>query len=181
MRLALDTNVMAYVEGINGPSMKEAALELLQGLPRASVVLPVQTLGELFHVLVRKAGRSRASARSTVITWSDGYAVAETSTAAVLAAADLAVNHQLGIWDAVILSVAAEADCRLLLSEDMQDGFIWQGVTIANPICATQAPPLGRRARAPTITTLGCRLRSGLRQRAQRIGCGHQFLEQGDR
>jgi predicted nucleic acid-binding protein len=142
VRLALDTNIMAYVEGINGPSMKEAALELLQGLPRASVVLPVQTLGELFHVLVRKAGRSRASARSTVITWSDTFAVAETSTAALLAAADLAVNHQLGIWDAVILSVAEEADCRLLLSEDMQDGFIWQGVTIANPFAQPRHPLL---------------------------------------
>jgi predicted nucleic acid-binding protein len=142
VRLALDTNVMAYVEGINGPAMKKAALDLLQGVPRASVVLPVQTLGELFHVLVRKAGRSRASARSTVITWSDTFAVAETSTAAVLAAADLAVNHQLGIWDAVILSVAAEADCRLLLSEDMQDGFIWQGVTIANPFAHPRHPLL---------------------------------------
>jgi predicted nucleic acid-binding protein len=142
VRLALDTNVIAYAEGLNGPSMRKAALELLQGLPRASVVLPVQTLGELFQVLVRKAGRSRASARFTVITWSDGYAVAETSTAAVLAAADLAVNHQLGIWDAVILSVAAEAGCRLLLSEDMQNGFIWQGVTIANPFAHPRHPLL---------------------------------------
>lgn len=142
MRLALDTNVMAYVEGINGPAMKKAALDLLQGVPRASVVLPVQTLGELFHVLVRKAGRSRANARATVITWSDTFAVAETSTAALLAAADLAVNHQLGIWDAVVLSVAAEADCRLLLSEDMQDGFIWHGVTIANPFAHPRHPLL---------------------------------------
>jgi predicted nucleic acid-binding protein len=142
VRLALDTNVLACFEGINGPSMKKAATELLQSLPRASVVLPLQTLGELFHVLVRKAGRSRASARSTVITWSDAFAVAETSTAAVLAAADLAVNHQLGIWDAVIVSVAAEAGCRLLLSEDMQDGFIWQGVTIANPFAQLRHPLL---------------------------------------
>jgi predicted nucleic acid-binding protein len=142
VRLALDTNVMAYAEGLNGPSMRKAALELLRGLPRASVVLPVQTLGELFQVLVRKAGRSRASAHSTVISWSDGYAVAETSTAAVLAAADLAVNHQFGIWDAVIVSVAAEAGCRLLLSEDMQDGFLWQGVTIANPFAQPRHPLL---------------------------------------
>jgi predicted nucleic acid-binding protein len=140
--LALDTNVMAYAEGLNGPAMKRTALELLERLPQASVVLPVQTLGELFQVLVRKFGRSRASARSTVITWSDTFAVAETSTSAVLAAADLAVNHQLGIWDAVILSVAAEADCRLLLSEDMQDGFIWQGVTIANPFAHPGNPLL---------------------------------------
>lgn len=60
----------------------------------------------------------------------------------MLAAADLAVTHQLGIWDAVIVSAAAEADCNLLLSEDMQDGFIWQGVTIANPFARSKHPLL---------------------------------------
>jgi hypothetical protein len=35
----------------------------------------------------------------------------------MLAAADLATDHQLGLWDAVILSAASKAGCRLLLSE----------------------------------------------------------------
>jgi predicted nucleic acid-binding protein len=133
---------MAYAEGLNGPSMKTLALELVDGLPQASVVLPVQTIGELFQVLVGKAGSSRASARSAVLSWRNTFAVVETSTAAMLAAADLAVRHPPGIWDAVILAVAAEADCHLLLSEDLQDGFIWQGVTIANPLQNARHPLL---------------------------------------
>ncbi len=142
MRVALDTNVLAYAEGVNGLSMKRLALELVERLPQASVVLPVQTLGELFQVLVRKARRSPASARSAVVAWRDAFALSDTSTGVMLAAADLAVNHQLGIWDAVILSSAAEADCRLLLSEDMHEGFIWQGVTIANPFARSKHPLL---------------------------------------
>jgi prevent-host-death family protein len=31
------------------------------------------------------------------------------------------------------LSLAAESDCRLLLSEDLQDGFTWRGVSVTNP------------------------------------------------
>lgn len=142
MRVALDTNVLAYAEGVNGPSMKTLALALVGNLPQASVVLPVQTLGELFQVLVRKAGRSRPSARSAILSWRDAFSLFETSAGAMLAAADLAVTHQLGIWDAVIVSAAAEADCNLLLSEDMQDGFIWQGVTIANPFARSKHPLL---------------------------------------
>jgi predicted nucleic acid-binding protein len=142
VRVALDTNVLAYAEGVNGPSMKALALELVDGLPQSSVVLPVQTLGELFQVLVRKAGRSRPSARSAILSWRDAFSLFETSAATMLAAADLAVTHQLGIWDAVILSAAAEADCTLLLSEDMQEGFIWRGVTIANPFASTKHPSL---------------------------------------
>jgi predicted nucleic acid-binding protein len=142
VRVALDTNVLAYAEGVNGPSMKTLALELVDSLPQASVVLPVQALGELFQVLVRKAGRSRASARAAILSWRDAFSLFETSAGAILAAAELAVTHQFGIWDAVILSAAAEADCHLLLSEDMQDGFIWQGVTIANPFGRTKHPLL---------------------------------------
>jgi predicted nucleic acid-binding protein len=138
----LDTNVLAYAEGVNGTSMKDQALELVGGLPQASVVLPLQVLGELFQVLVRKGGRSPASARSAILSWRDAFALFETSAAAMLAAADLAVNHQLGIWDAVILCAAAEADCHLLLSEDMQDGFICQGLTIANPFARSKHPSL---------------------------------------
>lgn len=30
-------------------------------------------------------------------------------------------------------AVTAENHCRVLLSEDMQDGFTWRGVTVVNP------------------------------------------------
>jgi predicted nucleic acid-binding protein len=142
MRVAFDTNVLAYAEGVNGISMRNAALEWMDRLPRNSVVLPVQTLGELFQVLVRKAGRSPGEARLAIVSWRNAFAVVETSAGAMLAATDLVVNHQFGLWDAVILCVAAEADCHLLLSEDMQDGFIWQGVTIVNPFKNAKHPLL---------------------------------------
>ncbi len=60
----------------------------------------------------------------------------------MLSAVDLAVHHQLGIWDAVMLAAASEAGCRLLLSEDMQDGFTWGGVTVANPFATPRHPLL---------------------------------------
>jgi len=36
------------------------------------------------------------------------------------------------------LSAAAAADCRLLLTEDLQDGFTWRGVTVTNPFVPTR-------------------------------------------
>lgn len=133
MRVALDTNILAYAEGVNGAAMKETALELVEKLPEGAALLPVQALGELFNLLVRKAGRAPAKARRAILSWQDAYPLIETSGEVMLAAADLATDHQLSIWDAVILSAAAEAGCRLLLSEDLQEGFTWKGVTVTNP------------------------------------------------
>jgi predicted nucleic acid-binding protein len=47
MRIASDTNVLAYAEGANGAIMRDKALKLIQRLPPGAIVLPAQTLGEL--------------------------------------------------------------------------------------------------------------------------------------
>jgi len=136
VRVALDTNILAYAEGVNGAAMKRAALELVEKIPEGAALLPVQTLGELFNLLVRKAGRTPAKARKAILSWRDAFPLIETSAEVMLAAADLATDHQLSIWDSVVLSAAAEAGCRLLLSEDLQQGFTWKGVTVTNPFSA---------------------------------------------
>ena len=142
MRVALDTNIMAYAEGVDDNRMQAIAMELVLTLPPGSMILPIQTLGELFNVLVRKGGRSRDAARAAVLKWRDGFPVIETSAAIMLGATDLAVDHRLNIWDSVILSAAAQAGCRLLLSEDFQNGFTWNGVTVTNPFVAQRHPLL---------------------------------------
>ena len=76
------------------------------------------------------------------MTWRDAYPVVDTSATVIVNAADLASDHGLSIWDAVVLSAAADAECRLLLSEDLQEGFTWRGVTVANPFAATVHPLL---------------------------------------
>ena len=46
---------------------------------------------------------------------------------------ELSTSHQLAVWDAIMLAAAAQAGCRVLLSEDMRHGFTWRGTTVRNP------------------------------------------------
>lgn len=142
MYIALDTNILVYAEGVNGKPMQQRARAIVDRLSEESTLLPVQALGELYAVLVRKAGRSRTKARDIVLDWGDTFPLIDTSSAVLLQAMELSVGHQLAFWDSVILSAAADAGCRLLLSEDLQDGFTWSGVTVANPFSATPHPSL---------------------------------------
>jgi predicted nucleic acid-binding protein len=142
MKVALDTNVMAYAEATNGAAMRDKALDLIQRLPIGVVVLPVQTLSELFNVLVRKAKRRPARARVAVLSWRDAYPTVEASATVMINATDLASDHVLTIWDSVVLAASAEAECRLLLSEDLQEGFTWHGVTVTNPFAPALHPLL---------------------------------------
>jgi predicted nucleic acid-binding protein len=143
MRVALDTNVLAYAEGLGDEVRCNAAWQFVEQLPVASVVLPAQTLGELMRVLTGKARRSPTAARDAVLGWADSFEVADPSWTAFQAALDLVVDHQLPMRDALVLAVAAENRCRLLLSEDFQNGFTWRGVTVVDPFAAQRSPLLG--------------------------------------
>lgn len=142
MRVALDTNILAYAEGIGDKTRCKAARVLIERLPVESVILPAQALGELHRVLTAKAKRKAAPVRAAILDWADSFAVADSTWTAFQSALDLACDHQLQIWDALILSVSAENRCRLLLSEDMQDGFTWRGVTVLNPFTSPDQPLL---------------------------------------
>jgi predicted nucleic acid-binding protein len=37
-----------------------------------------------------------------------------------------------------------ENHCRLLLSEDLQQGFVWRGVSVVNPLAESADPLLTR-------------------------------------
>ncbi len=142
MKVALDTNILAYAEGAHGSARRDKALNLIQRLPVDAIVLPVQTLGELFNVLVRKVKREPVRAREAVLSWRDAYPTVATSSGVMVNAMDLASDHHLTIWDSVVLAASAEAGCRLLLSEDLQEGFTWRGVTVANPFAPRLHPLL---------------------------------------
>lgn len=142
MKVALDTNILAYAEGVNDARKRDLVLSLLRELPQDAVLIPVQVLGELFNVLVRKAGRSKQQAREALLGWSDTFQTVTTTPEIMVAAADLAADHGFGIWDAVILAAALQGGCRLLLSEDLQHGFTWGGVTVVNPLLAPGHPLL---------------------------------------
>lgn len=133
MRIALDTNVLAYAEGIGDETRRRKTHALLSALPVNNIVLPAQALGELFRVLTGKNGVARTKARAIVLSWSDAFSVYDSTHAAFLSAFDLAAEMSMQIWDGLILSVAAEARCRILLSEDFQHGFTWRGITVVNP------------------------------------------------
>jgi predicted nucleic acid-binding protein len=135
MRVALDTNVLVYAEGVDDPQKEAVADRLVAALPSASTFLSVQVLGELFNVLVRR-GVSRDRARHAARQWSETFTIVETTSALMLSATDLAAQHKLKIWDAMILVAAAEVRCDILLSEDFQDGFAWSGITVCNPFAA---------------------------------------------
>lgn len=133
MRLALDTNILAYAEGVNGAERRALAQAMLQDLADDELIVPAQVLAELFAVLTRKARQTAAVARTRVLSWSDAYECMAVDASVVADAMELNAAHRIGWWDSLVVASASAAGCRVLLSEDMSDGFTWRGLSLRNP------------------------------------------------
>jgi predicted nucleic acid-binding protein len=148
VRLALDTNVIAYAEGIERAPEDRAkcaiALRLLTRSSDETMIVARQTLAELHAVLVRKTRLPPAKASDRVREWATQLELTDTNAAVFAAALDLAGDHGLQIYDSLILAAAVEARCDLLLTEDLQDGFAWRGVVVSNPFGPSPDPRLAR-------------------------------------
>lgn len=153
MRIAFDSNLLVYlarVERVPGDRSKiDAVRNLIRALkPDVVAVAPYQAFGEAYHVMSR-FGYPRALCREIVTDWTTQFEAVASSGGAFLSAIDLATDHKLQFWDALIVNAAADAGCRLLLSEDLQPGFVWRGVTIANPLISPMDPRLTELLDAP--------------------------------
>jgi predicted nucleic acid-binding protein len=153
LRIAFDSNLLIYrakvwrAEGDREKTARVSAL-VLALTENATIIIPHQVLGETYNAMLRY-GYARADCRTTVLDWADQFETAASSETASRSAIDLSTDHKVQFWDALILSVAAEAGCSLLLSEDLQPGFSWRGVTVVNPLAETLDERLVRILDAP--------------------------------
>ena len=138
IRVALDSNILAYLAGVSRVSADDEKIARIRQFvgalaTTASLVVPAQALGELF-VVMRRSGASSSEAREILLEFASAFGTAASEARTALSAADLVVDHKLQYWDALIVTAAAEAGCNLLLSEDMQHGFVTRGLTLVNPL-----------------------------------------------
>jgi predicted nucleic acid-binding protein len=145
-RIALDSNILVYLAGVSRTDEDDEKIDRTRSLvarlsDKASLIAPVQALGELFVVL-RRAGTTAHDARRIVTEFAARLGTTASEARTVVAAVDLVVDHKLQLWDALILTASAEAECTLLLSEDMQHGFVVRGLTVINPLAPELHPKL---------------------------------------
>jgi len=129
----IDTNVLLYAasDGQTEPGKKQLALELLRTRPW---VLSIQVVQE-FHVnATRKAALGIGSKNAAAML--DGLlARSRTSVDAALVRRAVVLQglHCLSYWDAAVVAAAKRAGCRILFSEDMASGEVYEGVLVLNP------------------------------------------------
>jgi predicted nucleic acid-binding protein len=133
VRSFFDTNVLVYVDDDFAPAKQQRARDLvLEHRRERTGVVSIQVLQEYFVTVTRKLKLEVVKARGKVVLLAD-FDVASPRIEDVLAAIDLHRLHGFSFWDALILRSAQQAGCRVLLSENFQDGREIDGIRVVNP------------------------------------------------
>jgi predicted nucleic acid-binding protein len=130
--VTFDSNILLYTLSRDDPR-HAAAASLLARATQADCIQTLQSLAECFRVLTTKLRFDPRRARQEI----DGFRTAfpvciadGTDLDRAMAAVEL---HSLSFWDAMLWATARRAGCRVLFSEDLQDGRRLDGVLFVNP------------------------------------------------
>jgi predicted nucleic acid-binding protein len=123
-----DTNILVHAQQ-NGAKADKA-----RALLAAGGVLSVQVLNEFVNVARRKLGKEWDEIGEAV---DDALALVGPPLPVTMtlhaAAREIARDHRLDFYDALIVAAARDAGCDTLFSEDLQHGRAFAALTIVNP------------------------------------------------
>ncbi len=140
----VDTNILVYLHDSKEPEKQKRATEIMETLWRqASGCLSSQVLVEFYAVATRKLkpGLAPEIARQEIRDLM-GWAPQPPSAELLERAWRLEDRYGLSWWDSLIAAAALAQNCRMLLSEDLQDGLEIDGLRIVNPFTNTFDPAM---------------------------------------
>ena len=123
----LDTNVLLYLITIDRKAEKA------ETLLKAGGVVSVQVLNEFASVSSRKYKLAWPEVREALAAIRAGCEVIPLTAEIHEGGLAIAEKYGFSFYDSLILAAAAQAKCRTVYSEDMQDGQVVESVTIRNP------------------------------------------------
>lgn len=133
MRSLFDTNVLVYADAHDEPERQARALELIEAHRLAgTAVVSTQVLQEYVNVAIRRLKLPLSLVRDRLRFYSR-FELVSTTTELIAGAIDLHTLHGLAFYDALIVRAAIASGCKCVLSEDMHDGAVFDGVSIINP------------------------------------------------
>jgi predicted nucleic acid-binding protein len=136
-RFTLDTNILVYSIDSKAGLRGHLARRILDLAVHRDGWLTLQAVSEFYAAATRKGHMPPADAAAQANDWLDLFPTLSASAASVRAALRAASHRHASYWDALLVATAAEGGCTMILTEDLADGTLLDGVRIVNPFGET--------------------------------------------
>jgi predicted nucleic acid-binding protein len=134
-RVGLDSNILIYAELEPDSQKGIRAADLILRAARDGVI-PAQVLGEYLRFVQRRMPTAFAEAIRQASIYRGLFLTPATTGAVIDNACALARDHRMQLWDCVVCAACLEAGAKVLMTEDLQDGRVIEGMRLINPFAA---------------------------------------------
>ena len=136
VRSFFDTNVLVYLDDASSPVKQKQAYELFEKHLRDKTgYVSLQVLQEYFVTATRKLRVSPEVARRKVELYTALHVVSPT-VEDIIASIDIHRVQRLSFWDGLVVRAAQKAECKVIYTEDMQSGRVFDGPRAVNPFAS---------------------------------------------
>jgi predicted nucleic acid-binding protein len=135
----VDSNVLIYAVSQDDPEKQKRAREIVaRGFTEGCFAISTQVMFEVYVNITRKAKIKLSASKAFEYVRALGeWPVVVMTPNLVLAALSLARRSKISPWDAAILETARQAGCKTVLSEDLSNAQVYEGIAVENPFSAT--------------------------------------------
>ena len=130
----IDSNILVYLADMHDDGKREVAKGVVADAMRypERYLVSTQTLAEFSNVCLGKFKMDVKTVRD-YLGFLRGLNVVPYLSAAVDRALEVRARYQLQFYDALLLATAEANGCDVFLSEDLNPGQIYCGMTVVNP------------------------------------------------
>ena len=138
-KLTLDTNILIYAVDSSEGSKHILASKILLRAAASKQPLMLQTLNEFSAVVRRKRLMSPPALHRMIDSHRKAFVMEPPNVQDLIDALHAQEDHQLPFWDALLWASARRSECRIIFSEDFQNGRELGGVRFVNPFKLTRS------------------------------------------
>jgi predicted nucleic acid-binding protein len=128
----LDTNILVYLFDGDEPTKQAIAERILRD--DSGIRLSSQVLAEFYIAVTRKLGRPMSPEQGlAAVQHFKTYPVAPITQDLVTRGISRSIDSRISFWDGLIVETALAEKARLLITEDLQDGWTIGSMRVWNP------------------------------------------------
>ncbi len=134
-KMFVDTNNLVYAHDLDAGDKHEIAIGVVSDLwESGNGVISTQVLQELYVTLTQKVpSHPKKSQVRRILKNYLAWDLAVNNGQTILQASEIEENYNISFWDAMIVSAAYSKNAAILLTEDLNEGQLIEGIKIVNP------------------------------------------------
>jgi predicted nucleic acid-binding protein len=161
LKVFFDTNVLVYTFDRDSPAKRHTAAGLVEDHRRAGeILLGTRVLHEFYVTITRKLARSVSGPIAhRAVEALMHLPIVRVDPLMILSAIGRSQSAALSVWHALVVKAALEGGATTLLSEDLQHGQQFDGLTVVNPFLSPSSTintAAGSRTPRRTARTAWC-------------------------